>query len=57
MKVNDSTEYKWDSASKVDQNCRGNRSSSIVISGNVINGQWATWNLTTMATRFPACYP
>jgi hypothetical protein len=57
MKVNDSTEYKWDSASKVDQDCRGNRSSSIVISGNVINGQWATWNLTTMATRFPACYP
>ncbi|MEM2162414.1 MAG: hypothetical protein QW653_06535 [Candidatus Nitrosocaldus sp.] len=54
-KVGDSTVYNWDSTVKIDQDCRGRVYLSNIISGDVTNGQWATWNLQTMATSYPAC--
>ncbi len=55
MKVGDGTLYNWDSASKIDQACDGSRYNGIVITGNVTNGQWATWDLKKIAMNYPAC--
>jgi len=55
------TWINWDGATRADQSCTAVRhtypysSTQEVISGNLLSGGTATWNLQRMATYYPSC--